>query len=151
MVANRSKDTGPERAVRASLHARGYRYRVSYRPLPSVRRSADIVFTRQRVAIFIDGCFWHGCPDHFIAPKSNAEYWNAKITGNKTRDRDTDRRLEEAGWTVIRCWEHERVADVVARIESVNRPEFRSVLSFWRMELCQDRIRTSSVSARCGC
>jgi DNA mismatch endonuclease (patch repair protein) len=118
MQGNRSRDTGPEIAVRRLLHASGLRYRVAFRPLPGLRRTADVVFTRARVALFIDGCFWHGCPDHYRQPKSHVEYWSAKIEGNRARDRDTDRRLTEAGWTVIRVWSHEDPAAVAARVQA---------------------------------
>jgi DNA mismatch endonuclease (patch repair protein) len=115
MQANRSRDTKPEMAVRRQLHKRGLRYRVGIAPIPDVRRRADIVFTRARVAIFIDGCFWHGCPEHgrkFF--NHNADYWPTKIASNVARDRDTSARLREAGWTVLRFWEHEQ-ADVVTQ------------------------------------
>jgi len=118
MRANRSRDTGPERAVRSILHSRGYRYRTHYKPVAGLRRSADIAFTRYKLAIFIDGCFWHRCPRHFIAPKTNAAYWGPKIDGNVARDRRTDRALRSAGWTVMRFWEHEapgEIADLVQR------------------------------------
>lgn len=113
MKANRSRDTNPELAVRRILHSRGFRYRVDVRPLPPLRRRADIVFTRVLLAVFIDGCYWHGCDQHFVMPKSNASYWEQKITGNRNRDAATDELLREAGWTVLRFWEHE-VPDEVA-------------------------------------
>lgn len=115
MRANRGRDTGPELAVRRALHARGLRYRVHH-PLPfNRRRRADIAFTRAKVAVFIDGCFWHGCPEHGTIPRRNSPYWSVKITTNRQRDADTTRRLEEDGWAVLRFWEHEAVDDVVAR------------------------------------
>lgn len=116
MRGNRGRDTGPEMAVRRLLHARGFRYRVDLAPVPGVRRRADIVFTRARVAAFIDGCFWHGCPEHATWPRTNADFWRQKIEGNRERDRDTDQRLREAGWTVLRFWEHEAAADVAEAI-----------------------------------
>lgn len=106
MRGNRSRDTKPELALRRALHASGLRFRVGIRPEPGLRRTADIVFTRQRIAVFVDGCFWHGCPKHFVAPRANHGYWGPKIDANRERDRDTTRRLEGAGWTVIRIWEH---------------------------------------------
>lgn len=118
MVANRSKNTTPELAIRSALHARGFRYRIHRRPIESVHSSADIVFTRQRIAVFVDGCFWHGCPIHFIAPKRNADYWSPKIEGNQDRDARTNSALSEAGWTVLRIWEHEPIDVAVARIVS---------------------------------
>jgi DNA mismatch endonuclease, patch repair protein len=108
MRANRRSNTQPEIRVRRLLHASGLRYRVDYAPdRTNLRRRADIVFTRRRIAVFIDGCFWHGCPEHFIAPKANAAYWSEKIAANVQRDRDTGGRLRDAGWTVLRFWEHD--------------------------------------------
>ena len=107
-------------AIRRLLHARGMRYRVDA-VLPGMRRRADLLFTSARVAVFIDGCFWHGCPEHGTTPKNNAAWWSAKIVANAERDRDTDRRLTAAGWAVLRIWEHEtpeaaadRIANAVA-------------------------------------
>lgn len=101
------RDTGPEMALRSELHRLGLRYRVNARPLPGFRRRADIIFTRARVAVFVDGCFWHGCPEHASTPKANSEWWRDKIAANVARDRDTDSRLQDAGWSVVRVWEHE--------------------------------------------
>jgi DNA mismatch endonuclease (patch repair protein) len=114
MQGNRRRDTEPEMAVRRLVHAAGLRYRVDAKPLPELNRRADVVFTRARVAVFIDGCFWHGCPEHGTAARTNSTYWAAKIEGNKARDIDTDQRLVDAGWTVIRAWEHDD-PDAVAR------------------------------------
>ena len=119
MVANRSKNTGPELAVRSLLHAHGMRYRVHMRPLPALRRTADIVFTRRKVAVFIDGCFWHACPEHFVMPRSNIDYWVPKIERNQRRDREVDEALKTAGWIVLRFWEHEPAAAVAVRVEEV--------------------------------
>jgi DNA mismatch endonuclease (patch repair protein) len=117
MLGNRRRDTSPELAVRRGLHARGLRYRVDL-PLPfDRRRRADITFTKARVVVFIDGCFWHGCPEHYVEPKAHADYWPAKITRNRERDADTTARLRAEGWTVLRFWEHqdpEVVVGVVA-------------------------------------
>lgn len=119
MKANRRSNTQPELRVRRLLHAAGLRYRIDYAPdRANLRRRADIVFTRHRIAVFIDGCFWHGCPEHFIPPKANAKYWTPKIATNIRRDRDTDRRLRDAGWTVLRFWEH---VDPQAAAESIIR------------------------------
>ncbi|GAB2775773.1 very short patch repair endonuclease [Streptomyces daliensis] len=107
MQAIRSRDTKPERLLRSLLHAQGLRYRVSARPLPDLRRTADLVFRPAKVAVFIDGCYWHGCPTHYVAPKTNSGYWSDKVTRNVARDRDTDQQLKEAGWLVLRFWEHE--------------------------------------------
>ncbi|MEU8886835.1 very short patch repair endonuclease [Streptomyces sp. NPDC048442] len=116
MQAIRSRDTVPERLVRRLLHAQGLRYRVSARPLPDLRRTADLVFRPAKVAVFIDGCYWHGCPEHYVPPKTNPGYWSGKVAGNMARDRDTNRRLSEAGWLVLRFWEHEPAAACAARI-----------------------------------
>ncbi|MFF3757958.1 very short patch repair endonuclease [Streptomyces sp. NPDC002185] len=107
MQAIRSRDTKPEQLVRRLLHAQGLRYRVAARPLPELRRTADIVFRPVKVAVFIDGCYWHGCPEHYVPPKTNSGYWSDKVARNMARDRDTDQRLEDAGWTVLRFWEHQ--------------------------------------------
>ena len=117
MKSNRSRDTHAELAVRRLVHAAGLRYRVNARPEPELRRTADLLFRRARVAVFIDGCYWHGCPEHFTMPASNTAYWTAKIARNRERDRDTTSLLEERGWLVLRFWEHDapvRVADVIA-------------------------------------
>lgn len=107
MQAIRSRDTTPERLVRRLVHAQGLRYRVSARPLSDLRRTADMVFRPARVAVFIDGCYWHGCPEHYVSPKTNPGYWSDKVARNMARDRDTNERLREAGWLVLRFWEHE--------------------------------------------
>lgn len=121
MQGNRSRDTAPELAVRRRLHAAGLRYRVAYRPEPSLRRTADIVFTKHRIAIFIDGCYWHACPEHGTVARANAGYWADKLARNVARDAETTARLQAAGWVVMRFWEHENpdavastIADAVA-------------------------------------
>lgn len=117
-----TRDTPAELAIRRILHARGLRYRVDYRPEPGIRRKADIVFTRARVAVFVDGCFWHHCPEHGSAPKSNADWWREKLATNVRRDRDTDERLRAAGWVVVRVWEHvppAQAADLI--VETIER------------------------------
>ncbi|MEG8276594.1 very short patch repair endonuclease [Streptomyces sp. AHA2] len=106
MLGNRNRDTAPELLLRSLVHAAGLRYRVAAKPLPKMRRTADMVFRPVKVAVFIDGCFWHGCPEHFVMPKTNRPYWEDKIGRNIKRDRDTDNRLAEAGWMVLRFWEH---------------------------------------------
>jgi DNA mismatch endonuclease (patch repair protein) len=107
MQAIRSRDTKPEILIRRLVHAAGLRYRVAARPLPDLRRTADMVFRPVKVAVFIDGCYWHGCPEHYVPPKTNSGYWSEKVLRNVTRDRDTDEKLRAAGWTVLRFWEHE--------------------------------------------
>ena len=121
MQGNKGRDTSPELAVRRLLHAAGLRYRVNYRPLPELRRTADIVFTRKKIAVFIDGCFWHSCPIHASSPKTNSTYWASKLEANSARDVDTNVRLRTDGWTVLRFWEHEEPANVVSRIHRVTR------------------------------
>lgn len=118
MVANRSRDTKPELALRSILHSRGLRFRVDSSPLNGVRSRADIVFSKAKIAVFVDGCFWHGCPDHFIMPKTNSDYWSTKIGSNTSRDRKVDQTLVDAGWLVMRVWEHEDFISVAARIEA---------------------------------
>jgi DNA mismatch endonuclease, patch repair protein len=117
MRGNRSSDTKPELAVRRILHARGLRYRVNVRPVPSLRRTADIVFTARHIAVFIDGCYWHGCPAHYVASKSNRDYWDDKIAGNIARDSETTAALSNAGWTVLRYWSHDRPEDIAGSIQ----------------------------------
>lgn len=122
MSTQRSTDTGPELAVRRALHAMGMRYRVHAQPLPRLRRKADIVFPRARVAVFIDGCFRHGCPEHGRRRHNvNSWYWPEKIARNQRRDADTDARLVEAGWTVVRAWEHDGPETVALRVANVVR------------------------------
>jgi DNA mismatch endonuclease, patch repair protein len=117
MRANRRRDTKPELALRSALHAMGYRYRKDLRlDLPQRRVRPDIAFTSRKVAVFVDGCFWHACPDHGSAPKNNEWYWSPKLARNVERDRAADAALAEAGWTVVRLWEHVPVADAVAAV-----------------------------------
>ena len=121
MRANRGRDTKPELAVRRIVHAAGYRYRVNARPESDLRRTADLLFTRRKIAVFIDGCFWHGCPEHYIPPKANDGYWSAKVSRNRERDVETTAVLEKRGWRVMRFWEHEDPAEVAeAVISAVN-------------------------------
>lgn len=118
MQANRSRDTRPEMAVRRLLHAHGFGYRVAYRPLPQNRRTTvDIAFPGARVAVLIDGCFWHGCPDHYHLPRTHTDYWQAKIDGNESRDQRTNNALEQAGWMVLRFWAHEPADAIAAEVE----------------------------------
>lgn len=119
MQGNRYRDTKPELALRSALHRLGLRYRVSIRPAPEIAARADIVFMRARVAVFVDGCFWHGSPDHFKVPELNQQYWSAKITRNRRRDSEVSAALREAGWVVLRIWEHE-VPETVARTVAKN-------------------------------
>ncbi len=115
MSVARRRDTGPERALRSELHRLGLRFRV-HRRLAGLRREVDVVFGPARVAVFVDGCFWHGCPLHATWPKANAEFWRGKIETNRRRDVDTDARLGAAGWDVVRIWEHEDPAEAARLI-----------------------------------
>jgi DNA mismatch endonuclease, patch repair protein len=121
MQANRRRDTGPELAIRRLIHARGLRYRVDARPIPAVPHTADMVFTRARIAVFIDGCWWHGCADHYRPPARHGGYWAGKVARNRERDRAVDDMLLAAGWHVVRVWEHEPPEDAARRIELVVR------------------------------
>jgi DNA mismatch endonuclease (patch repair protein) len=121
MRGNRRRDTALEMVVRRALHAKGLRYRVDYAPLPGLRSRADIVFARARVAIYLDGCFWHGCPQHGTTPVANAEYWVPKLQRNRERDAATTQTLCDNGWIVLRFWEHEHPSAVVERITSTVR------------------------------
>lgn len=111
MSGQRTRDTQPELALRRELHSLGLRYFVHREPVPGLRRTADILFPRLRLAVFVDGCYWHRCPLHATAPRTNAHWWAAKLERNVERDADTNLRLAEAGWTVLRFWEHEDSVD----------------------------------------
>ena len=125
MQSNRSRDTKPELELRSAVHALGLRYRVSAKPLPGLRRTADLVFPTARVAVFLDGCFWHGCPQHHTVASANAKFWADKVSGNQVRDRDTDARLEAAGWVSVRVWEHEDPVEAAQRVREVVRTRRR--------------------------
>lgn len=125
----RQKNTSAESALRRELHARGLRYRIHVPVLAKSRRVADVAFSGLRVAVFVDGCFWHGCPLHATWPKENAEFWRVKILANQERDRDTDERLRAEGWTVVRVWAHEpperaarRIATIIKKRKARSRP-----------------------------
>lgn len=119
MQANRSRDTGPELAVRRALHAAGLRYRTNLRiSAGDVKVRADIAFTKRRVAVFVDGCFWHGCPVHRHAPVRNADFWAAKVEHNHARDALVTEALEADGWRVLRVWEHQDPAEVEREVRS---------------------------------
>jgi DNA mismatch endonuclease (patch repair protein) len=116
MLGNRNRDTSPELALRSLVHAAGLRYRVAAKPLPKMRRTADLVFRPSRVAVFVDGCYWHGCPQHFVLPKTNPDYWREKIGRNMARDSETDERLKAEGWLALRFWEHEPAEQCAAAV-----------------------------------
>ena len=117
MRANRPRDTAPELALRRELHRRGMRYRVHRQPFPGLRCRPDVVFTRARVAVFVDGCFWHVCPEHATKPVANGDWWRRKLKANVERDRRNDDALSVAGWKVVRIWEHEDPADGADSVE----------------------------------
>ncbi|MGW3572229.1 very short patch repair endonuclease [Streptomyces sp. NPDC000941] len=106
-------------ALRRAVHRLGLRYRVAARPLPEVRRVPDFVFPHAKVAVFLDGCFWHGCPAHATVSEHNDELWAAKVAQNGARDKDTDQRLQDAGWVVVRVWEHENPQAAAERVRAV--------------------------------
>jgi DNA mismatch endonuclease (patch repair protein) len=124
MMANRRVDTRPERRLRSHVHRSGMRFRKDFRiRAEDVSVRVDMVFIKARVAVFVDGCFWHQCPEHATMPKRHVEFWRTKLLRNVERDRATDRALTNSGWTVIRCWEHEEPSDVLPRIASALRRE----------------------------
>lgn len=117
MQSNRRTDTGPERALRSALHCRGLRFRKDYRvDLPDVRVRIDVAFPTRRLAVFVDGCFWHRCPQHGTHPRLNGDFWERKLQRNVERDARVDAALATAGWTVVRCWEHEPADVAAARV-----------------------------------
>jgi len=121
MAKVRQKDTAAELALRRALFQEGLRYRVNLVVLEKPRRVADVAFPGLRIAIFVDGCFWHGCPMHASWPKQNANFWRQKIEANQARDADTNSKLIGLGWTVLRFWEHESpIESATAVVEAVN-------------------------------
>jgi DNA mismatch endonuclease, patch repair protein len=116
MQAVRRRDTALEMRLRSSLHHMGFRYRVDRSPLPGQKRRADLVFPTERIAVYVDGCFWHGCPTHATWPKTNADWWREKLEANRARDASTDAQLRAHGWTVVRVWGHEPVQDAAERV-----------------------------------
>jgi DNA mismatch endonuclease (patch repair protein) len=120
MQATRQRNTPGELALRLALSRMGLRYRVDA-SLPGTRRRADVAFARAKVAVFVDGCFWHGCPEHGTWPKANAAWWRRKLEGNVARDRDTDAQLSALGWCVFRIWEHQNPVAAAASIATAVR------------------------------
>ena len=116
MAKVRQKGTGAEVALRREMYRIGLRYRVGYKVLKKPRRVADMAFPGRRIAVFVDGCFWHGCPEHDTWPKRNAEFWQQKIEANRQRDADTNSRLQAVGWTALRFWSYESPAQATATI-----------------------------------
>ncbi|MFJ4667018.1 very short patch repair endonuclease [Kitasatospora purpeofusca] len=123
MSRQASRDTAQELAVRRLLFRWGLRYRVNAKVPGLPRRTVDILFPGPKVAVFLDGCFWHGCPEHATSPKSNAEWWRTKLDRNVSRDQDTTRHLAEDGWTVLRFWEHEPPAAIARTVWTRLRPD----------------------------
>ncbi|MDO5633534.1 MAG: very short patch repair endonuclease [Micrococcus sp.] len=125
MLGNRSRDTKPELRVRRLVYASGLRYRDSAKPEKDLSRTADLLFRSTRVAVFIDGCFWHGFPEHYSRPRANDGYWSGKVVRNRERDAETTQILTERGWTVLRFWEHEdslAVAETIVDVVKSKRP-----------------------------
>jgi DNA mismatch endonuclease (patch repair protein) len=122
MRANRCRDTTPELELRRALHRRGLRFRKDLRISTGPRGvRVDVAFPRLRLAVFVDGCFWHSCPEHGTVPKANADYWIPKLDENVARDRRNDTELEAAGWRVLRLWEHEPVDEMADRVATLLR------------------------------
>lgn len=129
MRSNRSRDTGPEMALRRAVHALGLRYKVCARPIPGVRRTADLVFPSAKVCVEVRGCYWHGCEEHFRLPKANRAYWQEKIDRNRARDETLRQVLEEAGWVLVVVWEHENPQRAALRVEEIVRARRTTRLS----------------------
>jgi DNA mismatch endonuclease, patch repair protein len=115
------RDTAPELALRRELHRRGLRYRVQMKVPGNNRRTIDVAFTRAKLAVYVDGCFWHGCPQHHTRPSVNSDWWAWKLERNQARDRDTERELHDAGWGVLRVWEHESPDSAADRVGAAYR------------------------------
>lgn len=118
MQANTGRTTEPEQRLRSMLHALGLRFRINARPERSLRCAADLVFRSSRVCVFVDGCYWHGCSEHFAVPKRNSAWWAEKIDDNRKRDVRRTTELEDRGWLVVRLWEHELVENTVKAVAS---------------------------------
>jgi DNA mismatch endonuclease, patch repair protein len=116
MKAVQRRDTKPEKVLRSELHARGLRFRIDAPPEPGLRGRADVVFPRARIAIYVDGCFWHSCPEHATIPKAIREWWEAKLAANVERDKRVTRDLTVRGWHALRIWEHSNMLTTAAQI-----------------------------------
>jgi DNA mismatch endonuclease (patch repair protein) len=145
MQSQKQRDTKPERILRSLLHRRGLRFFVDRSPVLGLRRRADVIFPSAKVAVFVDGCFWHGCPVHATWPKANAAWWRNKIETNRRRDADTDARLSREGWVSVRVWEHDVDDEAADRIESVVR---RRVASASGHKLASPRVLGERVAQR---
>jgi len=119
MRANRGVDTGPEIRLRSLVHKAGLRYAIDVRPEADINRRADLVFRAAKVAVFVNGCFWHGCPKHYSSPKSNKRYWSEKVRRNRARDVETRFLLKRRGWRVLVFWEHQPAQSCSERVVSV--------------------------------
>jgi DNA mismatch endonuclease (patch repair protein) len=138
------RDTGPELALRRLLHAAGYRYRVNYAVPGLPRRSIDVAFTRAKVAVFIDGCFWHGCPDHGQVPTANNAWWIAKLDRNRERDVGTAAHLTALGWTVLRLWEHTEPSHALDEVTAVLGSRDDAAGTAGRSQILRTSSRSSS-------
>jgi DNA mismatch endonuclease, patch repair protein len=126
MKATPPRDTSAELRIRKQLHAKGLRYSVDAKPLRDSSRRADLVFRKAKVAVFVDGCFWHGCPEHATWPKANKEFWRIKLLANRARDADTNNTLRSRGWSVIRVWEHDDPERAARKITQLVRARVKS-------------------------
>ncbi len=127
MKANKSSDTGPELKLRSLVHKAGLRYAINVRPESRINRRADIVFRSAKVAVFVHGCFWHGCPKHYVLPKTNKSFWSQKVMRNTERDNETKRLLRQRGWKVFVLWEHQDFQEPATRIAQEVRSRRRPV------------------------
>ena len=119
MRANKGVDTGPEIRLRSLVHRAGLRYAIDVRPESDINRRADLVFREAKVAVFVNGCFWHGCPKHYSPPKSNKRYWSEKVRRNRERDAETRSLLKRRGWRVLVFWEHQPAQRCSERVVSI--------------------------------
>jgi DNA mismatch endonuclease, patch repair protein len=152
MQSAQSRDTGPELALRSRLHAAGFRFRVDRPVLPSSRKRADIVFPSRRLAVFVDGCFWHSCPKHRTLPKANAAWWAAKLKRNRERDLETNAECRKAGWRVVRIWEHQPPEQAAAHIISIlSAPPDKSICPSLRQRRpAESPLPAASPLGECG-
>lgn len=142
------RDSRPEIELRRRVHAAGLRYRVDVQPLRDLRRRADLVFPVERVAVFLDGCFWHGCPQHFSCPRANGRWWQAKIETTRLRDADTGMKLRAEGWLVLRFWEHESPIEAAASVVTSVKARRRAA-DLPRVSGPRDRSGESRTSVEC--
>jgi len=144
----RGQNTKPELLLRSALWAKGFRYRLGYRTAGS---APDLVFLKRKVAVFVDGCFWHGCPEHYVRPRSSAAFWSAKLIENVLRDSRQTLALEQAGWNVFRVWEHDlfvSMDSVVEQIESALRHVPSAKAPEWRVLKVSPREGAGDMESR---